>query len=165
MDNLMYWLQQHFSEHHLFYFIALYALGGKPTAILTARFLGLNLTLLVPLVIVMDAAQIPCFYYLYGQAFKHQRLMRFSEWLQQKASPSGNARVTAVLGSLGRAGLVAFTMVPCKGFGLWSGVFFARVMGLPIRTSFPLLITGSILACLLFVGMGEGMIRLWQAFR
>lgn len=165
MEHLIYWLCDHIGEHHLFYFIVLYAIGGKPTAILTARFLGLNLTLLVPLVIIMDAAQIPCFYYLYGHAFRHPRLMRFSEWVQQKASPGENARGTVVLKSLGRAGLVAFTMVPCKGFGLWSGVFFARVMGLPIRTGFPLLITGSILACLLFVGIGEGMVQLWRELR
>ncbi|MHC1742429.1 MAG: small multi-drug export protein [Syntrophobacteraceae bacterium] len=157
-------MQDHIKDHHLFYFIALYALGGKPTAIIAARFLGLNLLLFVPLVVVMDAAQISCFYYLYGHAFKHHRMAQFSAWLKQKASPAGGSRPAALLGAMGRTGLVAFTMVPCKGFGIWSGVFIARLMGLPIRSCFPLLIAGSVLACLLFAGLGEGMLQLWKSF-
>ncbi len=163
MQDAAFWLQQHFHEHHIIYFVGLYILGGKPTAIVTARLLGLNLMTLIPLVIVMDAVQIPCFYYLYGHAFNYGPLSRLSERLQNAALSCGTGRFAVFTRSLGRLGLILFTMVPCKGFGLWTGVFFARLMGLSMKAGFPLLITGTILACALYAGLGEGLAALWKS--
>ena len=164
MQGSLIWFQQHVNEHVLFYFIAIYALGVKPFAIITARMCGLNLFLFVPLAVLMDAAQIPFFYYIYGHAYRSRRMLRFSEWLQRKAASTEKKRA-AWLKVFGRLGLVFFTMLPLKGCGVWSGVLFARLMEIPIRTGFLLLITGSALASLALAGIGEGIVYLWGAIR
>ena len=84
MGNSVVWLQQHIHEHSLLYFIALYIVGGRPVAIVTASLFGLNLLLLFPLVVFMDTLQVPCFYYLYEHTFTSERLQRLSGYFQRK---------------------------------------------------------------------------------
>jgi len=78
MGDSVVWLQQHLHEHSLLYFIALYTVGGRPVAILTASLFRLNLLLFFPLVVFMDTVQVPCFYYLYEHTFTSARLQRLS---------------------------------------------------------------------------------------
>jgi hypothetical protein len=162
MGDIVVWLNQHFHEHHTLYFIGLYILGGKPTALITARLFGLNLPPLISLVIVMDAVQIPFFYFLYGHVFNYGPLSRLSDRLQVAAQSCGTGPLSVFIQSFKRVGLVLFTVIPCKGFGLWTGVFFARLMGLSMREGFPLLIAGTILACLMYAGLGEALMFLWE---
>lgn len=163
MESLLAWLHQHFHEHHTLYFIGLYVVGGKPTAIVTAKLFGLHLAPLILLVIVMDAVQIPFFDFLYGHAFEKGPLARLSERLQAAARSTGDGRFCRFVQSLQRTGLVLFTVVPCKGFGLWTGVFFARLMGLSLREGFPLLIAGTLLACVIYAGLGDAIALLWNS--
>jgi uncharacterized membrane protein len=162
MGELVQWLQQHIQEHSLLYFIALYILGGKPVALITAKVCGLDLAWLFPLVILMDAIQIPCFYYLYGHLFRYRGLSRMSNALQVKVELAAKKRPFQALNAFGPLGVLLLSMLPIKGGGIWSAVFLARLTGLPMKQSFPLLICGSILSSLVFVGLGDGLIRLWR---
>jgi hypothetical protein len=45
---------------------------------------------------------------------------------------------------------------------MWSGVFLAHVTAVPKKTSYPLLIVGSLLGSLMFLGLGDGLIRLYH---
>ena len=49
--------------------------------------------------------------------------------------------------------MVAITMTPLKGCGMWSGVLLSKFLRLPKHSSYPLLIVGSILGCLLVFGL------------
>jgi len=162
MGTLVLWLQQHIHEHSLWYFIALYILGGKPVAILTAKLYGLNFALLFPLLLVMDAVQIPCFYYLYGCMFREERLRRVTHYLQRKGDAAKAGYLFPILEGLGPLGVLLLTMLPVKGGGIWSGVLLARLLGLPMNISFPLLLGGSILISLILIGVGDGLIGVWH---
>jgi uncharacterized membrane protein len=165
MGDLIHWLQSHFHDHHFLYFIALYIGGGRPVAILTARFFGLNLLWFFPLVVLMDTLQIPCFYYLYEYTFASGRLSRLSSYFQRKAALARGRSSFHTLKALGQVGVVLLTMLPVKGGGMWSGVFLAHVMGLRKRTSVPLLVGGSVLGSLLFLGLGDSLVRLWHLIK
>jgi uncharacterized membrane protein len=57
---------------------------------------------------------------------------------------------------------VLLTMLPVKGGGMWSGVFLAHITGMPKKVSYPLLFVGSLLGSLMFLGLGDGLIRLYR---
>ena len=162
MGNSVVWLQQHLYEHSLLYFIALYIVGGRPVAIVTASLFGLNLLLLFPLVVFMDTLQVPCFYYLYEHTFTSERLQRLSGYFQRKGKVAKERRFFQRLQAFGHVGVLLLTMLPVKGGGMWSGVFLAHIIGVPKKKSYTLLISGSILGSLMFVGVGDGLLRVWH---
>ena len=162
MGDSVVWLQQHLHEHSLLYFIALYTLGGRPVAILTASLFRLNLLLFFPLVIFMDTVQIPCFYYLYEHTFTSARLQRLSGYFQRKGKVAKERRFFQRLQAFGHVGVLLLTMLPMKGGGMWSGVFLAHIIGVPKKKSYTLLMSGSILGSLIFVGVGDGLLRFWH---
>ena len=162
MGDSVVWLQQHLHEHSLLYFIALYTVGGRPVAILTASLLRLNLLLFFPLVVFMDTVQIPCFYYLYEHTFTSARLQRLSGYFQRKGKVAKERRFFQRLQAFGDVGVLMLTMLPMKGGGMWSGVFLAHIIGVPKKKSYTLLMSGSILGSLMFVGVGDGLLRFWH---
>jgi uncharacterized membrane protein len=162
MGDSVLWLQQNIHDHSLLYFIALYVVGGRPVAILTASFVKLNLLFFFPLVVFMDILQVPCFYYLYEHTFTSNRLKRLSGYFQRKGEVAKDRSFFQRLKTLGGVGVVLLTMLPVKGGGMWSGVFLAHITGMPKKTSYPLLIVGSLLGSLMFLGLGDGLIRFYH---
>ena len=162
MGDSVVWLQQHLHEHSLLYFIALYTVGGRPVAILTASLFRLNLLLFFPLVVFMDTVQVPCFYYLYEHTFTSARLQRLSGYFQRKGKVAKERRFFQKLQAYGHVGVLLLTMLPMKGGGMWSGVFLAHIIGVPKKKSYTLLMSGSILGSLMFVGVGDGLLRFWH---
>jgi uncharacterized membrane protein len=53
-------------------------------------------------------------------------------------------------------------MLPVKGGGMWSGVFLAHITSMPKKVSYPLLFVGSLLGSLMFLGLGDGLIRFYR---
>jgi len=162
MGDSVVWLQQHLHEHSLLYFIALYTVGGRPVAILTASLFRLNLLLFFPLVVFMDTVQVPCFYYLYEHTFTSERLQRLSGYFQRKGKVARERSFFQRLQAFGHVGVLLLTMLPMKGGGMWSGVFLAHIIGVPKKKSYTLLMSGSILGSLMFVGVGDGLLRFWH---
>ena len=162
MGDSVVWLQQHLHEHSLLYFIALYTVGGRPVAILTASLFRLNLLLFFPLVVFMDTVQVPCFYYLYEHTFTSARLQRLSGYFQRKGKVAKERRFFQRLQAYDHVGVLLLTMLPMKGGGMWSGVFLAHIIGVPKKKSYTLLMSGSILGSLMFVGVGDGLLRFWH---
>ena len=162
MGDSVLWLQQNIHEHSLLYFIALYIVGGRPVAILTASLVRLNLLFFFPLVVFMDILQVPCFYYLYEHTFTSNRLKRLSGYFQRKGEIAKDRSFFQRLKTLGNVGVVLLTMLPVKGGGMWSGVFLAHITGMPKKVSYPLLFVGSLLGSLMFLGLGDGLIRFYR---
>jgi len=162
MGDSLLWLQQHIHEHSLLYFIAIYVVGGRPVAILTASFVKLNLLFFFPLVVFMDILQVPCFYYLYEHTFTNQRFKRLSGYFQRKGEAAKDRGFFQRLKTLGGVGVVLLTMLPVKGGGMWSGVFLAHITGMRKKTSYPLLVVGSLLGSLMFLGLGDALIRFYH---
>ena len=162
MGDSVLWLQQNIHEHSLLYFIALYIVGGRPVAILTASLVKLNLLFFFPLVVFMDILQVPCFYYLYEHTFTSNRLKRLSGYFQRKGEIAKDRSFFQRLKTLGNVGVVLLTMLPVKGGGMWSGVFLAHITGMPKKVSYPLLFVGSLLGSLMFLGLGDGLIRFYH---
>jgi uncharacterized membrane protein len=162
MGDSVLWLQQNIHEHSLLYFIALYIVGGRPVAILTATLARLNLLFFFPLVVFMDILQVPCFYYLYEHTFTTNRLKRLSGYFQRKGEKAKDRSFFQRLKTLGNVGVVLLTMLPVKGGGMWSGVFLAHITGMHKKVSYPLLFVGSLLGSLMFLGLGDSLIRLYR---
>jgi len=64
---------------------------------------------------------------------------------------------------LGTPGVVTITMLPLKGCGMWSGVLLSKLLKLPKQASYPLMIAGSFFGCLLLLGFGKAVLKLFNA--
>ena len=147
-------------DHFVIYFIPLYLLGGRPVAVLSAQFLGFKISFLLPVVVMLDTIQIPFFYHLFGKISKRLVLRKFLERISKKEIRLRKSKFFHWIQLMGTPGVVAITMMPLKGCGMWSGVLLSKLLRLPKQSSYPLLIVGSILGCILLIGVGEAIIQL-----
>jgi uncharacterized membrane protein len=65
---------------------------------------------------------------------------------------------------MGTPGVVAITLLPLKGCGIWSGVLLSKLLRLPKQISYPLLIVGSSSGCIFLFGVGEAILQLKDLF-
>lgn len=164
MLDLLTFLKDNLADHFVYYFIPLYILGGRPVAILSAQFLGFKISFLLPVVVMLDTLQIPFFYYLYDTISKHLLLRKLQERTTRKEKRLRKSKFFRWAQYIGMPGVVGVCMTPLKGCGMWSGVLLSELLGLPKKRSYPLLILGSVLGCLLVFGAGEGILELKHFF-
>ncbi len=157
-------LKNNLVDHFVIYFIPLYVLGGRPVAILSAQFLGFRIHLLLPVVVMLDTLQIPLFYYLFDTISKGLFMRKLYERTTKKEKGLQKSRFFHWIRLMGTPGVVAITMLPVKGCGMWSGVLLSKILRLPKQLSYPLLIVGSILGCILLFGVGEAILQLKDLF-
>jgi len=163
MDAIIY-LKNNLADNFVLYFIPLYVLGGRPAAILSAQFLGRKIFFLLPVVVMLDTLQIPLFYYLYDMVSKQSFWHKFYKKSQIKEERLQQSKLFRRLQLLGTPGVLAITMLPLKGCGMWSGVLLSKLLKLPKQTSYPLMIAGSLLGCVLLLGVGEAILQLLRSF-
>lgn len=157
-------LKNNLAEHFVIYFIPLYIVGGRPVAILSAQFLGFKMVFLLPVVVVLDTLQIPMFYHIYGTISNSALMRKLHERIKKREKRLRESKAFHWIQIMGIPGVVAITMTPLKGCGMWSGVLFSEILKLPKKTSYPLLIVGSILGCILIFGVGEAVLQLTELF-
>ena len=162
MDAVIY-LKNNLADNFVVYFIPLYVLGGRPVVILSAQFLGRKILFLIPVVVMLDTLQIPIFYHLYGTASKSLLAQKFYHKYKKKEGLMQQSKFFQRLQLLGIPGVLAITMLPIKGCGMWSGVLLAKLLKLPKQTSYPLMIAGSLLGCILILGLGEAILQLVES--
>ena len=160
MVEIITFLKNNLADHFVIYFIPLYILGGRPVAILSAQFLGYKMSFLLPTVVLLDTLQIPMFYHLYGTVSKRAFFQKLYERTQKKEKSLRKSKIFHWVQMIGMPGVVAITMVPMKGCGMWSGVLLSKLLGLSKQMSYPLLIFGSVLGCAFLFGIGEAVLRL-----
>jgi uncharacterized membrane protein len=164
MLDAVIFLKNNLADHFVIYFIPLYVLGGRPVAILSAQLLGLRIFFLLPVVVMLDTLQIPLFYYLFGRLSRGLFMRKLYERTTKKEQSLSKSRFFNWIQLMGTPGVVAITMLPLKGCGMWSGVLLSELLKLPKQTSYPLLIVGSILGCILIFGVGEAVLQLKDLF-
>lgn len=164
MFDLIVFLKRNLTDHFVIYFIPLYVLGGRPTAILSAQLLGFKVSLLLPVVVMLDTLQIPLFYKLFGSISNRPFWRKIHARKAKKESDLRNSRLFHWVRLLGAPGVVTIAMMPLKGCGMWSGVLLSTLLALPKQTSYPLLIIGSILGCIVVFGIGEALLELKGLF-
>ena len=157
-------LKNNLAEHFVIYFIPLYIVGGRPVAILSAQFLGFKIFFLLPVVVMLDTLQIPMFYFIYGTISNSVFIQRLNERAKKREKRLHESKFFSWMRIIGMPGVVAITMTPLKGCGMWSGVLLSEILKLPKKTSYPLLIIGSMLGCVLIVGLGEAVLQLADLF-
>ncbi|MBW2568320.1 MAG: small multi-drug export protein [Deltaproteobacteria bacterium] len=148
----------------MIYFIPLYVVGGRPVAILSAQFLGYKASFLLPVVVMLDTLQIPLFYYTYGAISSSLLARKFSERTIKRGKNLSKSKLFRWMQVMGAPGVVAITMLPLKGCGMWSGVLLSKLLKFSKPTGYQLLIGGSILGCVFILGLGEGILKLWTLF-
>lgn len=164
MLDAVLFLKNNLADHFAFYFIPLYILGGRPVALLSAQFLGFRMALLLPVVVLLDTLQIPLFYYLYGTISRGLLMGKLHERTAKKEERLRRSRLFRWIQLMGTPGVVAITMLPLKGCGMWSGVLLSKLLRQPKQISYPLLIMGSIVGCIFVLGVGEGILQLKDLF-
>lgn len=160
MPDAVIFLKNNLADNFVLYFIPLYILGGRPAAILGAQFLGRKVFFLVPVVVLMDTLQIPLFYHLYETVSNRAFMQKFHRKSEKKEAFLLGSRFFRRLQFLGTTGVIAITMMPMKGCGMWSGVLLSKFLKLPKHSSYPSMIAGSLMGCLLLLGVGEAILRL-----
>jgi len=158
------YLKNNLADHFLIYFIPLYVVGGRPAAILGAQFLGFKIVFLLPVVVMLDTLQIPIFYHIYRRVSRIALVQKFRERISKKEKHLRSSRFFHWMHVMGMPGVVAITMTPLKGCGMWSGVLLSEILGLPKRKSYPLLIFGSIFGCSLIFIVGEAGLKIAGLF-
>lgn len=160
MSETVLFLKTHLADHFAIYFVFLYTFGGRPVAIVAALAVGISLFSLIPFVVALDTIQIPIFYYLYQTVSKRSFIRKLSMRSKRRIVRLQRSGLARRLAYLGPPGVVAITMLPLKGCGMWSGVLLSRILKIPIPKSYTLLVTGSLLGCLLVAGVGEALLQL-----
>jgi uncharacterized membrane protein len=163
MHEIILCLKNNLSDHFLIYFLPLYIFGGRPTAILSAQLLGINLFYILPLVVMMDILQIPLFFYLYRVVPEKLRLRKIYKKMVHNEEMLNKKKIFIWMQFIGAPGVLTIAMLPIKGCGMWSGVLLANVLKLRKTISYALLTCGSILGCFLILGIGEAMLH-WIIF-
>jgi uncharacterized membrane protein len=148
-------------EYYFFNFFALYVLGGRTAALLSAQWLGQSLLFFFPLVVLLDIVQIPLFYRAYEGLLRLSFLSRVKPWLERRRESVQQSGIWRVWSAWKGLGVFLITLVPVKGGGMWSGVLMAFSLKIPKRASYPILIGGSVAGCLLLLGLGETLGYLW----
>jgi uncharacterized membrane protein len=164
MLDAVIFLKNNLADHFAIYFIPLYIVGGRPVALLSGQFLGVQIGLLLLVVVMLDTLQIPFLYYLYGTISKQPFIRRLHQRTTKKEERIRKSRLFRWVQLIGTPGVVTITMLPLKGCGMWSGVLLTTLLGLPKRHSYFLLIAGSILGCIFLLGIGEGILQLKELF-
>ena len=160
MVDAIIFLKNNLEDNFVFYFIPLYILGGRPAAILSAQFLGRKIFFLLPVVVMLDTLQIPFFYHLYNTVSNRIVIQKFYKRSEKRIHRLKQSRFFKWLQFLGKPGVVAISMLPFKGCGMWSGVLLSKLLKLPRQTSYPLMIVGSLFGCLLLLGVGEAVLKI-----
>jgi len=164
MYDAIVFLKNNLADHFAIYFIPLYILGGRPVAILSAQFLGFRAFFLLPVVVILDTLQVPLFYYLYGRISNGLFMQKLYKRITKKEQRLHKSKFFHWIQLMGTPGVVAISMLPLKGCGMWTGVLLSKLLRLPKQVSYPLLIAGSILGCILIYGMGEAVLQLKDLF-
>jgi uncharacterized membrane protein len=164
MYDAIVFLKNNLADHFAIYFIPLYILGGRPVAILSAQFLGFRAFFLLPVVVMLDTLQVPFFYYLYDRISNGLLMRKLYERTIKKEERLHKSKFFHWIQLMGTPGVVAISMLPLKGCGMWTGVLLSKLLRLPKQVSYPLLIAGSILGCILIYGMGEAVLQLKDLF-
>jgi len=162
MVDIIIYLKNNLAEHFVIYFIPLYVLGGRPVALLSAQFLGYKTSFLLPVVVMLDTLQIPMFYYLYGTISHTVPAKIISERTAKREARLRKSRLFYWMQVMGAPGVIAITMLPLKGCGMWSGVLMAKLLNFSKPAGYSLLIAGSAVGCALLLGLGEGILQLWH---
>jgi uncharacterized membrane protein len=149
-------------EYYLWHFFGLYVLGGRTAAVLSAQWLGQNLFFFLPLVVVLDALQIPLFYRAYEGLLRFPGLSRLKPWLEKRREGLRRSRTWQAWSAWKGVGVFLITTLPVKGGGMWSGVLMAFSLQIPKNVSYPILIGGSISGCLLLLSLGGAIGMLWK---
>ena len=159
--ELLAFLKHNLAEHFVIYFIPFYILGGRPAAVLSAQLLGYQISFIVVVVVLLDTLQIPMFYYLFSALGNSSLMRRFRKKSARLTSAFQESKLLRWLQLTGAPGVVMVTMLPLKGCGMLSGVLLARLLQLSKPMSYFLLVTGSLLGCILLLGVGEAILELW----
>ena len=164
MLDAIIFLKNNLDDHFVFCFIPLYILGGRPAAILSAQFLGRKIFFLLPVVVLLDTLQIPLFYHLYNTVSNRLVIQKFYKKSEKRRHRFKQSKFFKWLHFLGKPGVVAISMLPFRGCGMWSGVLLSNLLKLPKQTSYPLMIMGSLLGCILLLGVGEAILKIGTLF-
>jgi uncharacterized membrane protein len=135
-------------------------IGNRIVALLVGFWLKLPTAWLLFVLIMIDAVQIPFYYWLYSQGAKElERLPKLMHRFFHKVSQTPLARW---LYTSGKWRVMLISALPAFGGGIWTATLVAYNTGLPRRSGALWVLMGSALSYLLLWSLGEGALRLMR---
>ena len=126
---------------NFFVFLFVYALGNRLVAIPTGLALGLNQFLVVGIVIILDAVQVPVFFTLLEEGQNRFRALRFlfkilpsKEWVE-------HSFLENIIEHFGRISVMFIAALPALG-GMWNAVLVSHLLQLNKEKTFIYLVAG-----------------------
>lgn len=161
MSDILQYLQNLLQTHPVGVFILLHSLGGRTAAIIGARLANFNMNYFLPLAVFLDMLQVPFFFYLYSAGGKRVGwLGKLQQWFKRKEEKWKSSPWGQKLLKQKGWGVFLVTLMPVKGGGMWTGVFFSYLLSLKRKESLILLFAGSLTGCLFLAGVAEAIYKL-----
>jgi uncharacterized membrane protein len=135
-------------------------IGNRIVALLVGFWLKVPTVWLLFVLITIDAAQIPFYYWLYGQGAKG--LDRLPKILHRFFNTVSDTAVVRWLSASGKWRVMIISALPAFGGGIWTATLVAYNAGLSRRSGTLSMLAGSVMSYLLLWSMGEGALRLMQ---
>jgi len=102
-----------------------------------------NLWVVLPFILLLDAIQIPFYFYLYNMGTTSIRpLARFKAKLIAKSEKGAAGKLLGWARRYGVVGVFLVAALPFFGGGVWTGVLLAYVLGLKKIVSYSALLLG-----------------------
>lgn len=159
-ETLQY-LQSLSQTHPVGVFILLHSLGGRTAALIGARLANFNMSYFLPLAVLLDMLQVPFYFYLYSAVGKRVGwLGKLQQWFKRKEEKWKSSPWGQKLLKQKGWGVFLVTLMPVKGGGMWTGVFFSYLLSLKKKESILILLGGSLTGCLFLAGLAEAAYKL-----
>jgi hypothetical protein len=135
-------------------------IGNRIMALLVGFWLKVPAVWLLFVLITIDAAQIPFYYWLYSQGAKG--VERLPKLLHRFFRTVSDTALFRWLSMSGKWRVMMISALPAFGGGIWTATLVAYNTGLPRRSGALWMVVGSAVSYVLLWSLGEGALRLMQ---
>lgn len=138
---------------------------GRGASILYGVLRGMNVLYFLPLGVFFDIFQVYPLYLLYETTESRLSLIRkLKERMVRNENKFLHSKIFKGVRSLGYLGVMMVALVPVKGCGMWSSILLAHILKIKRSRAYLLFFTGSIIGCLILVGIGDIIKSIWHQF-
>ena len=161
----MSYLKEVLYNHPYWIFIILHMTLGRGASILYGVLRGLNILYFLPLGVFFDMFQVWPLYLLYETTESRMPFIRkLKDRMNKRENKFLQSRIFKRARTLGHLGVTLVAILPVKGCGMWSSILLAHILKIKRSRAYLLFFIGSIIGCLILVGIGDIIKSIWYQF-
>ncbi len=157
------YLKEILYNHPYWVFIILHMTLGRGVSIVYGVLRGMNVLYFLPLGVFFDMFQVWPLYFFYETTESRMPLIRkLKEKMNRRENKFLHSRIFRGVKSLGQLGVAIVALLPVKGCGMWSSILLAHILKIKRSRAYLLFFIGSIIGCLILVGIGDIIKSIWR---